>query len=119
MLQMIDSPADWCRAVNGVLALACAIILMFGKGAPWRNPLSTLRMFSFSISILFLWQTYTSIEVIATTTGGDNGIRVYGFTGAYALVLLSLIIEIRRGKLLHRTHTLAEPVVVVTKQSQQ
>lgn len=103
----IDSWADVFRVVNIVLALLIAGGLMFDRYAPWRNERSVLRLLTFAIAGQFLWSAYTAAEVVwfipdtaSDAVANTAGIRVYGFTFWFVMILIALVIRRQRAKAL-------------------
>lgn len=99
MTSYVDNVTDWFRAINAVLALICAGMIL---ARSWADRHATRRLFSVALATFLFWQAYTSIEVIVLTTASDaaSGIRVYGFTFCFALLLSALLIDRRRKEVL-------------------
>ena len=111
----IMSWPDVFRVVNAVLGITIAGGLMFDRYAPWRDAQSTQKLLTFAIAGSFLWQAYTSIEVVwlipdAAPAVGDQGVRVYGFTVFFLMVLAALLERHRRAALWESHAVLAEAV---------
>ena len=106
----LDDWPDVFRLINAGLSLFIAGSLMFDHYAPWRNKESMLKFQTFALAGCFIWQAYTAIEVIwfvpnnRTPEGvvSDAGIRVYGFTFWFTMVVIALVIRRHRAKTLQR-----------------